>query len=293
MKYVRFFFIPALALFSIAFGAYPLTVTDDLGREVTLEAEPARIVTMIPSHTETICALEACDRVVGVDEFSNYPPEIEDLPRLGNAFSPNLEAIVALEPDLVLVDESSDLAAQLEQVGLTVFAGTPQTLAEIFETFALLGRLVNREEAAQALIERVQSDIDAVTERVAEAPRPRVYHEIDATPYSVGPNSFIGVLITRAGGDNIVEAGMGNFPQLDPEFIVAADPEIITLGNAPYGESLETVAARPGWQQITAVVNTNVIELSPHHEDIISRPGPRIAEGVLFFASHFHPELFD
>lgn len=277
----------------LAWAAYPVTVTDDLGREVTLTAEPLRIVTMMPSHTETVCALGACDRLVGVDRFSNYPPEIDALPRLGSAFTPNLEAIVALEPDLVLVDESSDLAAQLEQIGLTVYAGTAQTFDEVFDKFLTIGRLIGKAREAELLAERVRSEIEAVAARVEGERRPRVYYEIDATPFSVGPNSFIGVLLAKAGGENIVAPDMGDFPQLDPEFIVAADPEIIVLGNAPYGESVATVSARPGWAGITAVIEGRIIELTEEQVDAISRPGPRIAEAIRLFAAIFHPELFD
>ncbi len=277
----------------LVWAAYPVTVVDDLGREVTLATKPLRIITMMPSHTETVCALDACDKLVGVDQFSNYPPEIEGLPQLGSAFSPNLEAIVALEPDLVLVDESSDLAAQLEQVGLTVFAGTAQTFDEVFEKFLIIGRLIGREAEAEALGERVRREIEAVASRVADQSRPRVYYEIDATPFSVGPNSFIGVLIAKAGGDNIVAEGMGDFPQLDPEYIVAADPEVIVLANAPYGESFATVSARPGWGSLTAVVEGRVVELTSEQGDALSRPGPRITEAVKLLATIFHPDLFD
>ncbi len=192
-----------------------------------------------------------------------------------------------------MVDESSELAWQLEQVGLTVYAGTAQTFDEVFEKFITIGRLINRENEAELLVERVRREVDEVAARVEGQPRPRVYYEIDATPFSVGPNSFIGVLIAKAGGDNIVEEGMGDFPQLDPEFIVAADPEIIVLGNAPYGENFATVSARPGWGEITAVVEGRVVELTEEQGDAVSRPGPRIAEAIRLFATIFHPELFD
>ena len=135
---------------------YPLTVTDDLGREVTLDAEPTRIVAMIPSHAETVCALGACDRLVGVDEYSNFPAEVSELPVLGSAFSPNIEEIVALEPDLVLVDESSELAATLAELGVTVYAGTAQTYEGVFEKFTTLGELLNLEDEAATLSEEVK-----------------------------------------------------------------------------------------------------------------------------------------
>ena len=283
-----------LLLTSFAFATdYPYTVTDDLGREVTLQAEPTRIVAMIPSHTETVCALGACDRLIGVDQYSNFPAEVSELPVLGSAFSPNVEEIVALEPDLVLVDESSELAATLAELGVTVYAGTAQTYDEVFEKFTTSGELLNLEEEAATLSEEVRSEVDGIASLVADAPPVSVYYEIDATPYSVGPESFIGVLLTKAGGANIVEADMGDFPQLDPEFVVAADPAAIILGSASAGESIETLAERPGWGALQAVTSERVLELTEEQDDAASRPGPRIVETVRLFANFLHPELVD
>ena len=272
---------------------YPYTVTDDLNREVTLESEPQRIVAMIPSHTETVCALGACERLLGVDEFSNYPDEVTDLPILGSAFSPNVEEIVALEPDLVLVDESSDLAASLDQLGIPTYAGTAQTYDEVFEKFTVLGELLNLEAEAEQLSANVQAEVNGIASLVADAPAPSVYYEIDATPYSVGPESFIGVLVSKAGGENIVTADMGEFPQLDPEFVVAAAPEAIILSSAASGESLDTLAERPGWASLPAVGEARVLELSSEQGDAASRPGPRLGEAVRLFASFLHPDLID
>jgi iron complex transport system substrate-binding protein len=281
-----------LATAAAAAVSYPLSVTDDLGRLVVLERAPSRVVSMIPSSTEIVCALEACELLVGADQFSNYPAEVNELPRLGSAFSPNIEEIVALEPDLVLVDEDSGLAAKLEAVGLTVYAGTGQTYDELFANFRVLGRLLDRETEAALLAGRVRGEVEAVAELVAELASPTVYFEIDATPYSVGPTSFIGVLIAKAGGRNIVEPGMGEFPQLDPEFVVAADPQVIVLADAPYGESAETVAGRPGWSGLTAVVTERVVELDAEQVDALSRPGPRIGLAVSALARILHPDRF-
>jgi iron complex transport system substrate-binding protein len=128
---------------------------------------------------------------------------------------------------------------------------------------------------------------------IANAPAPTVYYEIDTTPYSVGPNSFIGVLLSKAGGKNIVSAEQGDFPQLDPEFIVSNNPDIIILSNAVYGESLETLKTRPGWAGLKAITEDKVFELSQEQTDISARPGPRMAEVVRLFAQMFHPDLLD
>ncbi len=267
---------------------YPLTLTDDLGETVTLTAEPMRVVTMIPSHTETLCALDACDKLVGVDQFSNYPEAVMDLPKLGSAFSPNLEAIIALEPDLVLADESSEIAASLRRVGIPVYAGTAQTYEETFEKFAVLGQLVDRETEAALLAGRVEGAIGAITERAASLPPTRFYYEIDATPYSVGPNSFIGTLLSKAGGENIVGPDLGDFPQLEPEFIVAADPDVIIVNE----RDVAALPRRPGWSGIGAVETGRVVPTDGPLDDAISRPGPRLIEAVRFFAQALHPDVF-
>ena len=272
---------------------YPLSVTDDLGREVTLTAEPERVITMLPSHTETLCAIGACDKLVGRDSYSNYPAEVEGLREVGSAFEPSIESIVVLEPDLVIVDESSDLAATLEALGITVWAGSAQTFEDVFTTFTTLGQLVNREAEAAALAEDVRSDIDGIASLVADQPNPTVYYEIDPTPYSVGPESFIGVLLAKAGGKNIVTADLGDFPQLDPEYVVAADPDVIILGDAPYGETGATVAARAGWDSMSAVASGQIYELDAETVDAVSRPGPRIVDAVRTFAGLLYPDLID
>ncbi|HEX7002848.1 MAG TPA: ABC transporter substrate-binding protein [Trueperaceae bacterium] len=281
-----------LALIGLAAAvAYPLTVVDDLGREVVLDEEPRRIVSMIPSSTETVCALGACDLLVGVDQFSNHPQAVASLPRLGSAFSPNIEALVALEPDLVLADEYSGIAGMLEELGITVYAGTPQTLEETFESFETLGRLLDRETEAALLRGRLLGEIEEVQRRVSELPSPSVYFEVDATPYSVGPGSYVDELIALAGGENIIGEGFAQFPQVDPEYIVAQDPDVIVLADAPFGVTSGSLAARPGWSSIDAVRDGRVMELTSEQVDAVSRAGPRVAEAVRLLAAFFHPDV--
>ena len=286
---MKLFVLSVFALLSFAAATgYPYTVTDDLGFELTLSAEPQRVVTMIPSHTETLCAIDACDKLVGVDEYSNFPKQVNTLPKLGSAFSPNVEAIVALEPDLVLTDESSDLARALRQAGIPVYAGTAQTFDEAFEKFEVLGALVNRETEAALLSGRVEGGVRAISERARGLEPTTVYYEIDPTPYSVGPNSFIGVLLRRAGGENIVTADLGEFPQLDPEYVVAADPEVIIVSERDAG----TLPGRAGWAEVSAVRSGRVVPTTSTLDDAISRPGPRMVDAVRFFARALHPEVF-
>jgi iron complex transport system substrate-binding protein len=287
------------SLFTVVLAAsYPITITDELGRSVVIEAEPERIISMLPSHTQTLCAINACDKLVGVDDYSNYPADVVALPKLGGGLTgydggPDVEAIVALEPDLVLVSEYGELAQLLEQAGITVYAGSPQTFEDAFVTFELIGKMVNREIEAIVLGKKINRDIDAIAQRVADAEKPTVYYEIDPTPYSVGPNSFIGILLNKAGGKTIVTEEQGDFPQLDPEFIVASDPDVIILADAAYGESIETLQARAGFENLRAISEGRVYGLSQEQNDLTSVPGPRLAEVVRLFAQMLHPDLID
>ncbi|MDZ7707195.1 MAG: ABC transporter substrate-binding protein [Trueperaceae bacterium] len=268
----------AILAFGVAFAQG--RVVDDLGREIVLDASPLRIVTMVPTHTETVCALGACDRLVGVDSFSNVPAEVSRLPDLGSAFDADLEALIALEPDLVLTDEYSGLAEALVPLGIPVYAGTPQTVAEVWSTTEALATLLGLESEAALLIGRAQGRVEALSASVAGLPAPRVFVELDATPYSVGPGSYLGELLTLARADNIVPGRLGDFPQVDPELVVAEDPQVMILLDAPFGESAETVAARPGWGSLSAVRDGAVIELDQASVDLLTRAGPRLPDAL-------------
>ncbi|GGQ98437.1 ABC transporter substrate-binding protein [Deinococcus ruber] len=268
---------------------YPLTITDDLGRSITLLREPKRIVAMLPSHTETLFAIGAGGKLVGIDSYSNFPKaETDRLPKVGSGYQPNIEAIVALKPDLVLADESgsSRLTEKLVKAGLTVYGGTAQTYTEVFDKIAVLGRLTNHEAGATRLITTMRNDMNAVAARLAGAAQVSVYDEIDPTPYSVGPNSFIGVLLSRAGGRNIIPGGLGDFPRISPELVVKANPSVMI------GLSLKDAQARPGWNTLSAVAAGRVFQPTPEENDALSRPGPRLAVALRALAKFLHPERF-
>jgi len=275
-----------------AAGTYPLTVTDDLGRQVTFERAPLRIVSLAPSHSESVCAVGACGKLVGVDTNSDFPAGLADVSVVGDAFAPNVEAIVALAPDLVLADEYSSVHVALEPLGITVYAGTPQTYDEVLAFLTLLGAILDQGEQAGAVVAEIEATVAAVAERVGGAPRPTVFIELDPTPYSAGPASYLGTILDKAGGENIVTASMGDFPRVDPEFVVAADPDFIVLTDAPFGESAATVAARPGWGRLAAVVGGRVLELGVDDVNILARAGPRVGDAVALLARLLHPGMF-
>lgn len=282
--------LATLVALTTAVGSAQGPVVDDLGRTVELAAPAQRVVAMIPSHTETVCALGACDRLVGVDTFSDHPAEVEDLPDLGNAFEADLEALIALEPDLVLSDEYSGLAEALVPLGIPVYAGTPQTAEEVWEVTAEVASLLGLEAEAALLIGRARGRVAVLAERAEGLPAPSVFVELDATPYSVGPGSYLGELLSLAGADNVVPAELGAFPQVDPELVIASDPDVILLLDAPYGVSAASVAARPGWSSLSAVERGSVLELDQGQVNLLTRAGPRLPDALEALLELLAPE---
>lgn len=263
--------------------AQPVSLTDYLGRTVEL-AEPARrLVSLMPSHTETVMALGADHLLVGIDEASPQPADAE-LPRLGNGFNASLELIVSLEPDLVLVDAFSGVHLQLEQLGIMTFAGTPDSVAGVLDFNAAAGSLTGHEVEAAELNRQLQASIDSISGLAQGLSSPRVYIELDPTPFSAGPGSFPDDLLRIAGGTNVVPEELGAWPMLSPEFVVASEPDFVVLLSAPYGETEESFRARPGFAGIAATV----IEVDARTGDLLSRPGPGISAALDWLFSVLH-----
>jgi iron complex transport system substrate-binding protein len=256
---------------------------DDLGRLVRLEREPRRIVSLMPANTETFYALGAGPRLVGRDDFSDYPPEARAVPSVGGLDNVNVERVLALSPDLVVCSEFGAQAVALERAGLTAWAGSAQNYDEVFAVTTALGRLVGRAAEAEAVGATLRREVGRVEAAVGGRAPVRVYYEIDATPYTVGPRSFVGTLIAKAGGRNVVPEGLGDFPKIAPELVVSADPEVMV------GLSLDEARARPGWAAVAAVRSGRVRPLTPEERTVVTRPGPRLAEGLRVLAAILHP----
>lgn len=273
-------------------AVFPLTLQDDVGTQVTLKAEPRRIVSLAPNHTETLFALGLGERVVGVTEYCNYPPEATIKQKVGGYADINLEQVVALQPDLVLAStlHMAQVVPALRERGLTVFVAEPDSVLDTLDTIVAIGRITGKEAEARTLTAQMQSRIEAVQAKVKNAPRPKVFWELGAELYTAGPGSFINDLITLAGGENIAASTGQPWPQMSVEAIVLQDPDVIILADHNYGETIDTVKQRPGWANIRAVKEGRIIELV--NDDIVSRQGPRIVDGLEFIARALHPELF-
>ena len=283
-------------------AAFPVTVTDDLGRELTLEAEPTRIVSLAPSNTEIACALGACDRLVGVTDFDDYPPEVAAVDDVVIAASVDVELVVAAEPDLVLAagNELTPTAVieQLDDLGLPVLVLYPESLEAVYANIELIGQALGRTTAAADLVDGMTSRVDAVVAAVDDAERPLTMYEVfhsEGTTYTAGEGSFLASLLELAGAEPLTGDAQG---AIGPEDLVAADPELILLGTASYDPSLadpeaalETVGARAGWSELRAVRDGAVV---PYLDDIVTtRPGPRIVDGLEALARAIHPDRFE
>jgi iron complex transport system substrate-binding protein len=276
-----------------------IDLVDGLGRDVHLDAPAQRVISLAPSNTELLFAIGAGEQTVGRDAFSDYPAESANLTDIGDTFSGlNTEVIVSLEPDLVLAAEitPTEQVQELEDLGLTVYwLANPTTLEGLYENIAIVGELTGNEDAAEALAADLRARAEAVAAALEDIEeQPTVFYELDgmdpANPWTAGDGTFIDLLIELAGGINIGEVMDSQYGQLSIEEILLQDPDVILLGDAAFGVTPELVAARAGWGDLSAVQNGQVY---PFEDNLASRPGPRLVEGLEILAQLLHPEAFE
>ena len=272
-------------------AAFPLTIEDSGGTMVTLEAAPERIISYSPGATELLFAIGAGARVVATDEFSDFPAETEALPKLAYS-SPDPERALTLDPDLLLMaTQQREQVEQFRSLGMTVlFLDSAQDVAGVFGMVALLGEVTGNHQQAAELTASMLERIGAVTvalDSVEEGPT--VFFELTADLYTVGEDTFVGELLALAKARNVAAGAASSYPQLTAEAIIAAAPDVVLLADGEWGESYETVCARPGWDAIPACLNQRV---HPVHGDLTSRPGPRIVDGLEQIARLLYPDRF-
>ena len=274
-----------------------ISLTDGLEREVTLSAPAQRVVSLAPANTEILFAIGAGAQVVGRDMFSDYPPEAASVEDIGGSFGEyDLEAIVALQPDLVLAGEINppELVAALEELGLTVFLlPNPAGFPELYANFETVGKLTGHETETADLVDSLSARVSAVeTATMSVTAIPGVYYELDATnpavPYTAGTTAYVSKLIWAAGGKNITFGTYEEWITISLEQLLVSDPDIIILGDAAYGETPEKVSARPGWEALAAVKNGRIY---PIDDNLVSRPGPRLVDGLEALVELIHPGL--
>ncbi|MES2944010.1 MAG: helical backbone metal receptor [Pseudomonadota bacterium] len=272
--------------FSIAFfwavlsPAHALQLLDDRGVTVKFDRVPLRIVSLLPSLTETVCELGHCNSLVGLDRYSNYPPSVRGLPQVGGGIDPIIEAVVRLKPDVVLMATSSRGAQRLEGLGIKVLALEPKGATDVKRVMGKLGQLLEVPDT-----DRIWRTIDSGVQAAAQSLPPaaknvRVYYEVSVGGFAAGPSSFIGETLLRLGVKNIVGPELGPFPRINPEFVVRADPDLIMIGERN-SLGLDT---RPGWAGMRALREKRLCVFTPSESDVLVRPGPRMAEAARIMA---------
>jgi iron complex transport system substrate-binding protein len=259
---------------------HPISVTDERGKAQVFAASPKRIVSVLPSLTESVCALGACDRLVGVDRYSNWPASVKQLPQVGGGLDLSIEAIVRLKPDVVLVATTSRAGERLEALGIRVLMFEPSSHAQVKSSLQQLDALLGTQRAGALWAQVDQSFAEAAKLLPPAARGAKIYFEVDRTPYAAGESSFIGETLARLGLKNIVGKELGAFPKINPEFVVQQQPDVMVLSERHAAE----LPKRPGWPQLKALQNKAVCELTASEGDVVVRSGPRLAEGAKVLA---------
>jgi iron complex transport system substrate-binding protein len=273
--------VVSLAAWFAMDAASAAPVQDDRGIALNFEAPPQRIVSLVPSLTESVCALGACARLVGTDRYSNSPSEVLALPKLGGLDDVQLERIVALKPDLVLAAPSARAVARLEALGLKVMVLHTRSHRDVQSGLQRLGTLLGDPGHAAALWRTIEAQMAQAAAQVPAALRGRtVYFEVESSPFAAGPNSFIGETLQVLGLRNIVPASLGPFPKLSPEFVVRARPDIVVAET----RNARDMAKRPGWSAMPALQRQQLCVFDSAPYEVQVRPGPRMGEAALQLA---------
>ncbi|MFA5309609.1 MAG: cobalamin-binding protein [Dehalococcoidales bacterium] len=273
----------------------PITITDDYGRTVTIDEYPQRIISLSPAQTEILFALGLGDRIVGVCDYSDYPPEATTKPNIGAYDTPNIEAIIAQEPDLVLASEEHEAETlQLESLGITVVAINPLTVQEVLDSIILIGKITGQDQEAASLVSDMQRRMDAITAKTSQLTaeqKPRVFYIIWHDPiWTVGAGTFHDELIQMAGGVNIA-GDLSGYIDISLEAVIAANPQVIIAGvgmGTGTDETYQFVATDDRLADVDARVNGKIYSANM---DIVSRPGPRLVDALEVFFSLIHPEM--
>lgn len=277
---VRLLALAWLAMLSLAATAQ-VTVRDDRGAMLAFGTPPQRIVSLLPSFTESVCALGACDRLVGTDRFSNWPAIVAKLPKLGGLEDAQIERIVALKPDLVVASNSARVVDRLESLGVRVLVLESRNRADVRRTLAVLAQVLALPGADVRVWARIESELAEAARRVpARLEGRRVYFEIDATPYAAGAGSFIGETLERLGLRNALAAELGPFPRLNPEYVVRLQPDIVVA----VARELAAMSSRPGWAALHALRDGQTCALPGERFELLVRPGPRMGQAAFALA---------
>lgn len=275
---------------------YPLTVTDATGESFTFDKAPAKIVSVSPAETESLFALGLDEQIVGVSDYDDYPEAATKKPKMGGITKPNEESIIAAEADIVFtgISMSKESVKKLRDLGITIFKTDPKSVDDVMNNIETFGKITDHQEKAQEITTQMKQDVADVTEAVkAVKPEEKKKVYVEFSPgWTVGKGEFMDELITLAGGNNVA-SDLTGWNQINEENIIASNPDVILYANDVIDENSKTldqiIKARSGWDQITAVKNDAVIGLDAN---LLSRPGPRVTQGLKEVAKAIYPDLF-
>lgn len=269
---------------------YPVNITDGYGREIELEKPAEKIISLAPSMTETIFALGAGDRLVGVTTYCNYPEEAKEIDQVGDFEGPNLESVIEKNPDVVVaLAMGDDEKSKLEDAGITVFLQDPQNLDEVFDNIKKIGTILGLQEEAESLTSNMISKKDSIVETVSNYDSKKVFYEVWSEPLmTAGPGSILDEMINLSNGENIAYDAESLYPEYSLELLIERNPEVYLTADDGF-KTVEDIKNREGYENITAIKENNIYML---HPDIVSRTGPRIIEGLEMIAQAIHPEAF-
>lgn len=270
-------------------AAFPVTITDDASRTVTIESEPKRIVSLAPANTEIVYALGIFDRLVGVTTFDDYPAQVKDVAKVGDFTTPNLEAIAAAKPDVILLTGGvqADVLSKLEGLGSKVVVIDPQDVDGVLSAIADVAKVTGTSAKGEEVVAKMKADLADIQAKVAGAAPTSAFIEIGWNPlYTAGSGTLLNDLLVKAGGKNVVtQAGYVGY---SVEQLVKDQPAVYLGTHSSIG-SAAALAKRPGYSALAAVAAGKVFSLD---DNLVSRPGPRVVEGVLEIAKALHPDAF-
>ena len=266
--------------FSLAVFAESISVTDNSGVAVSFSKPPERVISLLPSLTESICALGKCSTLVGVDRFSNWPKSIKDLPKLGGMGDINIERIIQLKPDVVLLEKASPVIVRLNGLGIKTFSFDIKSISDEQRALQKLDSILGTSESARVW-NQIEQEIKRASKQLPSKEKSiHVYFEVNPAPYAAGGSSFIGEILSQLNLINIIPESLGPFPKINPEFVVQVKPEIILLT----GSTVADIQKRPGWSSIPAVSKNRICVFTAEQNDVLVRPGPRMGEAALIIS---------
>jgi iron complex transport system substrate-binding protein len=279
-----YYLVGGVALFllnlSMSTFATPVTLIDDKNVAVVFEKTPRRVISLLPSITESICALGKCSALVGVDRFSNWPKSIQELPKLGGMGDINIERILQLKPDVVLLEKASPVIARLNRLGIKTFAFDVKSMGDEKRALQKLDAILGTSESSRVW-NQIEKEIMRANQQLSVSNQGiRVYFEVNPAPFAAGSTSFIGEILAQLNLVNIIPKSLGPFPKINPEFVVQAKPDVILLTESTAAD----IQKRPGWNSIPAVAKNRICTFTGDQNDVLVRPGPRIGEAALMIS---------